>query len=837
MYKKIFVSLTFLMLFFSIFIALFSGVSADTKIVDIEYPVYDSYHNHIVRLSNGTVCNFYAYGEGSNDRKAIGFTWSEDNGSTWASPIEIYNPGGNDWKTYSLSVGVDSLDLIHIIFYQEYAYSGYTHVVYMKQSSTNFTDFTGTTIGSDSSSAPDFYGCDLAVDKDDNIHVFYGYSTTGLREIRYKKYLESLHTWGSEKSYSVPSVPSGIYNIEVDLNNVPYMFYSLGSNIYATWFSNNAWLTPVLFVDMASAIGSFATAFYDGDIYDRIVVVWTNPDDGLIQYKEHTIGIPYIVASEYTYLTVYNDSEGNIQYDVSLSIRYDGTVDIFWRGATEYSVSHQIMHRSRNIDSNEWIDEFAFLTTGSDSHVSPTNLYQYNNEYCVPFTDYFLVYYNSTDDELIYYDDISPVWMDDYVEGDEVLGPCDFSDNKIFYTGSDTLALHDLDDNKYMEYVSLDSNVYTWNIKGLKLLVDDKQIDSGSLASDYNLFINGNFCGIATNLYSVYEGSQLRYIIEWCGLDISITAEHLVLEWSNSNPSPTGDYWEPIARFVNDAYGVGYYHNSINKFGNGNVDGSFILFYATMWSPVFWIYYDTPAGAGNNVEPFPDDINTSNHDKWDDFYVEFEYDDKCYYGIGSEFRMMVNTSDTYFGDTDGYLLILKYLSGSSWINVSYYDLTMAEEDISGYVPWDNGYTFQKIGQYKISIYNKTADGKTKEFIGDSDPVTVCKVGFGQVDPIIDPPIDPLFDFSDLPVLYKVIISLFIIICLTISPYFFAAMINQGRTSVEMPDLVYVAFFFIGVIVSIMLGFLEIWVFFVILVGLIITFAIFWLQGKDIGGGE
>jgi positive regulator of sigma E activity len=62
------------------------------------------------------------------------------------------------------------------------------------------------------------------------------------------------------------------------------------------------------------------------------------------------------------------------------------------------------------------------------------------------------------------------------------------------------------------------------------------------------------------------------------------------------------------------------------------------------------------------------------------------------------------------------------------------------------------------------------------------------------------------------------------------------MIGRGTDNhIELPNLVYIAFFFVGIAVSIMLGFLDAWVFFIIFFGLILTFVILWIRGQSQGG--
>ena len=55
--------------------------------------------------------------------------------------------------------------------------------------------------------------------------------------------------------------------------------------------------------------------------------------------------------------------------------------------------------------------------------------------------------------------------------------------------------------------------------------------------------------------------------------------------------------------------------------------------------------------------------------------------------------------------------------------------------------------------------------------------------------------------------------------------------NTRMTKVSVPPLLYVGFFFFGLIVSVLMGFLPSWLPFVILFGMITFFAVQWLYGK------
>lgn len=91
-------------------------------------------------------------------------------------------------------------------------------------------------------------------------------------------------------------------------------------------------------------------------------------------------------------------------------------------------------------------------------------------------------------------------------------------------------------------------------------------------------------------------------------------------------------------------------------------------------------------------------------------------------------------------------------------------------------------------------------------------------------------------FSTLPIFYKVLIALVIIIVLSITPFALGVFLAKANMSFKLPELLYVSFFFLGIIVTVFMGLLDAWVFFVVLFALIITFAILWLQ-RGLRSGE
>lgn len=86
----------------------------------------------------------------------------------------------------------------------------------------------------------------------------------------------------------------------------------------------------------------------------------------------------------------------------------------------------------------------------------------------------------------------------------------------------------------------------------------------------------------------------------------------------------------------------------------------------------------------------------------------------------------------------------------------------------------------------------------------------------------------------IPPLIKIILGILIVVVMTILPMLISFALSRGGTSINIPALVYVAFFFFGLVISVILDFISIIVPFIILFGLVIAFAVMWLRGQSTG---
>jgi hypothetical protein len=84
----------------------------------------------------------------------------------------------------------------------------------------------------------------------------------------------------------------------------------------------------------------------------------------------------------------------------------------------------------------------------------------------------------------------------------------------------------------------------------------------------------------------------------------------------------------------------------------------------------------------------------------------------------------------------------------------------------------------------------------------------------------------------LPYWLPFLIGIFITLLITLSPLITITFVNRRtKTDVHVPDLLYVGFFFLGMITSVVIGFLPSYLPFVILFAMIVYFAVQWLYGK------
>ena len=257
-------------------------------------------------------------------------------------------------------------------------------------------------------------------------------------------------------------------------------------------------------------------------------------------------------------------------------------------------------------------------------------------------------------------------------------------------------------------------------------------------------------------------------------------------------------------------------------------------------SPYVQYWYDG-GNMSSTVQPIPDIERDNFTLKYGDSAIEFKHLGYCDYGIGSHPTIRFHLNSTQVNLYDKYYYQVIKQSNEEVVMTGFIDFKSGQTNLWGDIYQQEKFT--TMGVYYIALWNLTTNVQLDEIVMLSqDTVIVCQTGFVGLedddDDIDDSGTGSIDDaINSLPVYAKVIAALFIIILFTMSPYAIAVMISKTNLKVEIPSLLYVAFFFTGVIATIALGLLELYVFFIVLIGLIITFAILWLQGKKIGGEE
>lgn len=161
--------------------------------------------------------------------------------------------------------------------------------------------------------------------------------------------------------------------------------------------------------------------------------------------------------------------------------------------------------------------------------------------------------------------------------------------------------------------------------------------------------------------------------------------------------------------------------------------------------------------------------------------------------------------------------VVLYINNNSWRNVGSLSYNIET------------YPVTKAGSYQVDMYLVENNGSRIKLC----PSATFKVA-GET-PIDDTPDEILTFIDTLPLYVKIISSLVIIVVMTLIPMLVSVALSRENISINIPSLVYVAFFFLGMITTVLIGLLEIWIFGIVLFGLILAFAILWVQKKSEGG--
>lgn len=376
---------------------------------------------------------------------------------------------------------------------------------------------------------------------------------------------------------------------------------------------------------------------------------------------------------------------------------------------------------------------------------------------------------------------------------------------------------------------------YIWSgtIYGVDLPVSIDQLNYVSNdTNDYWLSINGipSF-GHPDYILPTTDG---EYVLRWISsTGITLSHEKPLFEFycdEHTIGFSKDWYWYGVGTSYN-AIGDSLGHNNNGWYGDGNFNG-----YNIDGGDISMCYYvttDTTQQGETGLTP-TELVNYTG--LYGYTFIEFYQNTvNCFHGIGSNPYIMYYLNDTYLEvDSPFYRYQIMQVGSNAPIYDGLISMTGTHKDAKMRIM---DYEFTQKGQYYIVLYNTTDYGTVfGSEIYYSQVITVCDVGLGDPVEDMDTGEITIIDFSSIPVFFKVIIALLIIVILTICPYFFAVLIGRGTNNhIEIPSLVYIAFFFVGIVASVMLGFLDSWVFFIIFFGLILTLAILWIRGQSSGG--
>lgn len=154
------------------------------------------------------------------------------------------------------------------------------------------------------------------------------------------------------------------------------------------------------------------------------------------------------------------------------------------------------------------------------------------------------------------------------------------------------------------------------------------------------------------------------------------------------------------------------------------------------------------------------------------------------------------------------------------------------EDVTGIAEFSypNKWTFYHSGFYNVTLMSLDELGNPNITLA----YNWFKIyDYGSTIPGEELPSDAENYISNLPSEVKLIIGIAIVSIFTLIPLLLALTLGKSTniSTLDIPGLLYGIFFILGIVVSIVFGFFEVWVLFFVLFALILIFAIFWVQRK------
>lgn len=416
--------------------------------------------------------------------------------------------------------------------------------------------------------------------------------------------------------------------------------------------------------------------------------------------------------------------------------------------------------------------------------LSPT-VFKYHSSNTLHHNNIFDYY--SYDNEQFGFRDLSYCFtVEDFIYGNytPITSPNDFINTSLYFD------FYDAKTGIKLQVIDLDHAYYTdpiYNNEKNRCMVKLSLTAISSGGNETHLY----------NMFNVAYGSSESVFYEKCR----------IAPYSLNTVDFLGGSMGNIVGYINDKQVIWYrYTRNIKLYPYGT-------------EPI----YLTRLGDINITEPVPPDVITEYEDLFGEFFIQFyNYDEPCEYRVGSSPILIYEVNDTKYSDVNGYIWEIKNSKNVTVTNGKIYPLTSPEIKFI-FPTW----IFTTKGEYQIFLYNITIGNKKDEQVYESQIITVCqKTGEGET---------PIFGFI-IPDWLKLIFGIIITLMMTMLPLFISFALSKGNIDITIPPLVYVAFFFFGLIISCMppLNLLSPIIPLIILIGLIIAFAVMWVRGQTSG---
>lgn len=418
-----------------------------------------------------------------------------------------------------------------------------------------------------------------------------------------------------------------------------------------------------------------------------------------------------------------------------------------------------------------------------------------------------------------------------------------FSSNN-FGVACDNINGYYADTIEMLYYENVDIHIYY-----VDLYVTENQLALISDSyNDYECYVNGIYLGNAVAFIersiSYTSGYLIRFFISG-GVDIN--NEPVLISFRCNKHYNFGTnygevFWYPFVLSGQCNWDSRKYYSYDNdiQISNNELDGVYLN--NKFCVPIGGLEY--PFGIEQHVSPYinyyytldstqenatsntvSDDVLNDLKDKFGNFFIQFkDYDEECKYRVGSNPSFVYYLDESRHGNVSGYIWEMYHNVNDLVSSGSIYFTGLNE---SKYLTINN-FVFTETGEYYIRLYNISSEYTKMNSVYRSLNIQVC-------DSIPDNEPVSTFDFSKLPILYRLICTLFIVILATLTPIIINLFISKKTGKVlELPDILYVAFFFFGFIFSIAIGLADVLWLIIILIGLALFFAITWLRKNNNG---